>query len=100
MWEFPGGKQDPGESLEACLKRELTEELGINARVGEKIGTFDHTYTHFRITVHAYFFELISGTPKPLDHVELAWVKPHQFLRYPMGKVDRAIARKVTELLS
>ncbi len=93
LWEFPGGKQEPGESLEQCLERELREELGITAAVGTTIGRFDHAYTHFRITVHAFFVEIKAGKPQPLDHEALVWVPPATLTDYPMGKIDRAIAR-------
>ncbi len=93
LWEFPGGKQDPNESLAACLKRELQEELGVVVRIGTGIGEFKHAYTHFRITVHAFEVEVMQGEPQALDHVELAWVRPEQLADYPMGKIDRSIAR-------
>jgi A/G-specific adenine glycosylase len=97
LWEFPGGKQDPGEDLEICLQRELKEELDVEVEVGDHLGTFDHTYTHFSISVHAFFAYILEGEPQLLDHTELAWVRPENLIRYPMGKIDRAIARKVTE---
>lgn len=100
LWEFPGGKLDEGESLEQCLKRELEEELAVHVKVGSKLGVFDHAYTHFSITVHAFYAEILDGEPQALDHTELAWVKPSELDRYPMGKIDRAIARQLTEILS
>ena len=46
MWEFPGGKQEPGETIESCIARELQEELGIEVTVGEELITVDHAYSH------------------------------------------------------
>jgi A/G-specific adenine glycosylase len=100
LWEFPGGKQGQNESLEECLSRELEEELGVEVEVGVSLGKFVHAYTHFRITVQVFFADIISGEPKPLDHDELAWVRPSQFVQYPMGKIDRAIARQLAGELS
>jgi A/G-specific adenine glycosylase len=97
LWEFPGGKQDPGEDLETCLRRELREELDIEIEVGKSLGVFEHTYTHFSISVHAFFSRIKKGAPQALDHTELAWVEPIKLVRYPMGKIDRSIARKVVE---
>ncbi len=95
MWEFPGGKKKPGESLHACLKREICEELGVDIEVGEPFGVYEHAYTHFRITLHAFCSTILSGTPQLLDHTDLRWVKPAEFSQYPMGKIDRQIANNL-----
>ncbi len=96
MWEFPGGKIERGEALEDCLIREIREELGATIRVCEPFGIYQHAYTHFRITLHAFFCELIEGEPKAIEAAELAWVNPGELQHYPMGKVDRQIARKLS----
>jgi A/G-specific adenine glycosylase len=95
MWEFPGGKVEKGESLEACLAREIREELGAEIHVGEAFGIYRHAYTHFRITLHAFLCELTGGEPKPVEAAGLAWVTPVDLGNYPMGKVDRQIARRL-----
>jgi A/G-specific adenine glycosylase len=97
MWEFPGGKVEKGESLEACLVREIREELGVGIQVGESVGIYDHAYTHFRITLHAFRCELSEGEPRAVEAAGLVWVLPTDMDGYPMGKVDRQIA---TQLLS
>ena len=95
MWEFPGGKIEKDETLEECLAREILEELDAMIQVGEPFGVYQHAYTHFRITLHAFLCELIQSEPKPLEAAELAWVSPRSLPQYPMGKVDRQIARKL-----
>jgi A/G-specific adenine glycosylase len=95
LWEFPGGKREPGESLDACLRRELREELGIRAEVGESLGAFEHAYSHFSVTVHAFACKLRRGAPKALAHTRIAWIAPGRLSAYPMGKIDRAIARRL-----
>ncbi len=92
MWEFPGGKVEQDETLEMCLAREIREELGADVRVGESFGIYRHGYTHFRITLHAFWCELTDGEPRPIQAAELAWVAPSDMRIYPMGKVDRQIA--------
>jgi A/G-specific adenine glycosylase len=95
MWEFPGGKVEEGETLEACLGREIQEEVGVEIRVGEAFGIYRHAYTHFSITLHAFSCELTAGEPRALQAAELAWVDPVELNLYPMGKVDRQIARRL-----
>jgi len=93
MWEFPGGKLHPGEDLSACLQREILEELGVQVEVGEPLGVYQHAYTHFRVTLHAFACRLAEGSqPQPLEHEALAWVLPGELAVYPMGKIDRKIA--------
>jgi len=75
LWEFPGGKQEPGETIEECIARELKEELGINVEVGDFFMTVKHAYSHFTMTMHVYRTKIISGRPRPLDCADYAWVK-------------------------
>jgi A/G-specific adenine glycosylase len=93
LWEFPGGKQLPGEDLQVCLKREICEELGIDIQVGDSLGIYRHAYTHFRVTLHAFCCRLAEpGQPRPLQVNDLRWVQPFELPGYPMGKIDRQIA--------
>lgn len=98
MWEFAGGKSEKNETLQECLKREIREELGVEIRVGAPFGVYQHAYTHFRITVHAFLCELTDGDPKPIEVADIAWVDPVTLIDYPMGKVDRLIASKIRAL--
>jgi len=62
LWEFPGGKLEPGDAdLPACLRREILEELGVEIQVGALLGVYKHAYTHFRITLHAFACALLPG---------------------------------------
>lgn len=98
MWEFPGGKQEPGEDLSECLQREIREELGIAVEVGEEFGVYQHAYTHFKVTLHAFCCIIKSGQPHPMPGSELAWVDPQHLSDYPMGKIDRQIAKRIMAL--
>ena len=93
LWEFPGGRIEPGESLEACLRREMIEELGVETRVLAQLGSYDNAYTHFRVTVVAFESRLVQGEPRALEHTEIRWEDVDRLGQYPMGKVDRSIAK-------
>jgi 8-oxo-dGTP diphosphatase len=72
-WEFPGGKCDAGESLEACLARELREELAVDAMVGSRILKTSHEYPERRVELHFFNCEL-AGDPVPQMSQEMQWV--------------------------
>jgi A/G-specific adenine glycosylase len=97
MWEFPGGKVEPGETHHHALQREIDEELGCKVAVGVMIGIYKHAYTHFRVTLHAYRCDIISGEPKALDASEIRWVTPAELKRFPMGKIDRMISKDLNK---
>lgn len=99
LWEFPGGKVDAGESLEEGLRREITEELDVQIKVGETLGVYQHAFTHFRITLHAFECRLQNGgQPVAKEHSALSWVPLSALDEYPMGKVDRQIARRLAKI--
>jgi len=91
LWEFPGGKQEADESLPDCLKRELREELAIEVHVGDLFVVVRHGFTHFRITLHAFTCEYISGPPQAIGVRDWAWVAPEQLDSYSFGKADREV---------
>jgi A/G-specific adenine glycosylase len=95
LWEFPGGKQEAGESLAACLQREIREELGATIQVGKELGIFQHTYSHFRITLHAFACRLTGSEPEAQQVTELRWVSAARLMTFPMGKVDRQISKLI-----
>jgi A/G-specific adenine glycosylase len=98
LWEFPGGKQEPGEELAETLRREICEELGAKIEVGPAFGIYNHAYTHFTVTLHAFLCRLAGDArPTPLEASELRWVAPPELPDYPMGKIDRQIARRLQE---
>ena len=97
LWEFPGGKQQEGEDLPACLRREIWEELGVEVAVGEPLGIYRHAYTHFRVTLHAFQCAITRGEPQPIQASDIRWVRPGDLPNYPMGKIDRQIAGKVSD---
>ena len=93
LWEFPGGKVEPGETRPQALARELQEELGITVLVGDEFGTYTHAYTHFRVTLHAYHVAAPGRAITPIQPSEVRWVSIAELETYPMGKIDRLISR-------
>jgi A/G-specific adenine glycosylase len=91
LWEFPGGKQESGESLEDCLQRELAEELGIEVYVGEPLAVVQHAYTHFRITLHAFHCRLTGGQPRALGCAGWEWIELDEVDRFAFSAADRKI---------
>ena len=91
LWEFPGGKQESGESLEECLVREIREELGIAIAVEEYLTCVDHGYSHFSITLHAFKAQYVSGTPQAIECAAWRWVAPEQLATYVFPRADRRI---------
>jgi A/G-specific adenine glycosylase len=98
LWEFPGGKQLPEETLHECLKRELREELDIEVEVGEKLTVVRHAFTHFRITVYAYECRYLSEEePRALGVEDWRWVALSELDDYALPVVDRKIVNVVNE---
>ncbi|PKO11793.1 MAG: A/G-specific adenine glycosylase [Chloroflexi bacterium HGW-Chloroflexi-10] len=97
LWEFPGGKCEPGETLPQALTREIREELGCEVEVGAEFGIYQHAYTHFRITLHAFHCWLVKGEPQALEASQLIWAQFHELESYPMGKIDRSIAKNLNQ---
>ena len=81
LWEFPGGKREPGETLEEALAREVREELGVEVREARPLVTVRHAYTEYYVTLHAFACDIV-GEPKA-DPKRLRWVAPKDLRRYP-----------------
>jgi A/G-specific adenine glycosylase len=97
LWEFAGGKQEAGESLHAALRREIKEELACLINVGREIGVFQHAYSHFKVTLHAFDCTLKKGEPQAVEAQALIWAKLDELDNYPMGKLDRSIAQALQQ---
>ena len=91
LWEFPGGKVDPGETPEQALTRELYEELGIEARVGEAVIAVPQQYPNKRLRLDVRHIAAWSGSVKGLDGQALVWVPPHKLASYSMPDADRPV---------
>lgn len=93
LWEFPGGKREPGETMEECLRRELMEELGIEADIGGVIVEVDHIYPERQISLVAMTCKGFTGEPSAIGCDELRWVPLEELLTYEMCPPDRTVAK-------
>jgi 8-oxo-dGTP diphosphatase len=91
LWEFPGGKCEPGESVEAALVRELEEELGITVEVGPAVIAVPQAYPHKRLRLDVRHVGSWVGTPKGHEGQALAWVPQDKLHRYAMPPADRPV---------
>ena len=91
LWEFPGGKLEPGETLQACLRREIREELGIRVDVGRLLVSVKHAYTHFRITLNVFECAYSGGTLRPKGCDDTRWISAGQLDRYAFPGADRKV---------
>ena len=91
LWEFPGGKIEPGETVEECIKREIQEELGIDIAVGDRLITIDHAYSHFRVTLTVHHCRHLAGVPQPIESDEIRWVTLDEIDQFPFPKANTQI---------
>lgn len=91
LWKFPGGSQQPDESLERCLQREVRDEVGIRIRAERSITSVNHAYTHFRITLHAFQCTYQSGKPQPLGCSDWRWTKLQRLSDVAFSRADRKV---------
>ena len=82
LWEFPGGKKEPRETIEITIEREIKEEVGICIKVGDKLISFVHKYSHTKLHFTVHICEFISGKPKPLASQKLLWVSPSKLVDF------------------
>lgn len=95
LWEFPGGKQEPGESIPECIQRELMEELGIRTTIGDHLMTIKHAYSHFTMTMHVHHARITSGRPRPIECADYAWVPTTKLTQYPYSKADLFVVARL-----
>ncbi len=98
LWEFVGGKTEPGETKEEALRRECREELNIDVTVEDVFAEVTHAYPD--ITVHLTLLRaaIASGTPQKLEHRDIRWITPAEIPDYEFCPADQEILRKIREI--
>jgi mutator protein MutT len=91
LWEFPGGKQEPDESLAECLEREIKEELDIEIRVERLFMTVRHEYEKKIVSLHVFECAHLNGNPRGLEGQEIKWVKPSELRQYEFPPPDQEV---------
>ena len=88
LWEFPGGKVEPDESLTAGLEREIREELGVTILVGDEFFSVVHDYTPKSVRLHFFNCSIIDGEPHPLEVADMRWVRPEELGQFEFPPAD------------
>tara|TARA_Y100001968_G_scaffold83660_1_gene74760 strand:+ start:3552 stop:4700 length:1149 start_codon:yes stop_codon:yes gene_type:complete len=91
LWEFPGGKKESDESIKNAIAREIQEEIGIVADVGDKLLSFKHSYSNKKLNFIVHICEWKSGKPKPLASQKILWVSPNNLLDFPFPAANTKI---------
>ena len=99
LWEFPGGKIEPGENCNEALKREIQEELGVNIAVDEFLCTTDYDYPSFHLTMHCYLCSIESGNIELREHKSARWLTAETLDSVEWLPADRAVVEKLSVLL-
>ena len=99
-WEFPGGKREPGETVEACLRRELREELAIDVSPVHGFPVVDNDYPGGKIRLHPFACTVVRGEPRPLACEQVRWVMPGELKDYQFPPANEELIAEVVEFLS
>ena len=95
MWEFVGGKVEPGETMAQALERECAEELAIQVSVGGQFWQEYHDYPDMLIRLTLFHCSIASGAPQALEHNDLQWIHPSQIENYEFCPADKGILKEI-----
>lgn len=97
QWEFPGGKIEDGEAPEACLQRELREELGIEADIGPRVTLIQHVYPGTgEVELHFFRVDRFRGTPRNLGFEQIVWARTIDLPQYEFLEADRGLIQALS----
>ena len=95
LWEFVGGKVEPGETGEQALIRECREELDVGVQVGQLFMEVMHAYPDLTVSLSLYHATIAEGTPKMLEHHDIHWITPAQIPQYDFCPADKEILERI-----
>lgn len=98
LWEFVGGKVEPGETKEAALIRECREELAVTVSVGDVFLEVTHSYPDLTIHLTLFHASIAEGTPQKLEHNDIRWITVDEIPQYEFCPADQVILAKLMEL--
>ena len=97
-WEFPGGKIKSEESQDACIVREIKEELNVDIRVNEWLKPVEYSYPDIKILLIPCIAEITRGTLKLTEHSQYKWAKKEALLSFDMAQADVIVVRQLIEM--
>ena len=97
LWEFPGGKQEKGETLEECLSREIIEELNLQIFIKKHLLNVEHSYKEAKITLHVFDCQVVGGTPENKEVQNWKWVDFSTVKNYQLTAADEVVIEKLRD---
>jgi mutator protein MutT len=100
LWEFPGGKLEPGESPEACVVREVSEELGFTVQPTASFPRIEHRYPQMSVRIHPFLCTPVAGHPRPLQCQRMQWVQAERLTDFPFLPANARLIGQIIVKLS
>lgn len=95
LWEFPGGKIEAGETVEACIAREIQEEIALDIKVGDRLILIEHDYPKFKVSLHVHWCDYLGGEPQAIECQEIKWVMPADLDQYEFPEANQTIIEAI-----